>query len=108
MDEAKKAQPLFQQLMKNIVNGMDVNPDAVLFVELAPIIDHGHAYTVLTLAPLKGVARCEEKIKNDYEGNHLCMLDLVRGSIVVRTEEQVAEVLQKLLDTGDVVRVKNR
>ncbi|GMI16508.1 hypothetical protein TrLO_g12872 [Triparma laevis f. longispina] len=77
-------------------------------VEGERIVDDGFEFKALTCAPLKGRARAEEKIKDDYEGNFKCMLDLVRCSVIVETEEQLGGVLGKMLGLGIVVRLKNR
>ncbi|GMI00105.1 hypothetical protein TrST_g4277 [Triparma strigata] len=107
-NEASDALPEFAELMRNIVVEFGIDPDVYPLVEGEKIVDHGFAFKGLTVAPLKGRERTEEKVKNEYDGNHLCMLDLVRCSIIVETEEQLAGVLEKMLAMGIVVRLKNR
>ncbi|GMI08780.1 hypothetical protein TrLO_g10156 [Triparma laevis f. longispina] len=103
--EAEEVLPVFKQTMRDIVEAVGLTPDDLVKVDGEVLHDKER---VLSLAPLKGRARTLQKIKDDYEGNHLCMLDLVRCSIIVKTEEQIAGVLQKMLDMGIVVRLKNR
>ncbi|GMH54520.1 hypothetical protein TrST_g12175, partial [Triparma strigata] len=103
--EAGGVLPVFQQTMRDIVEAVGLTPDDLVKVDGEVLHDKER---VLSLAPLKGRARTLQKIKDDYEGNHLCMLDLVRCSIIVETEEQIAGVLQKMLDMGIVLRLKNR
>ncbi|GMH53698.1 hypothetical protein TL16_g01505 [Triparma laevis f. inornata] len=85
-EEAGKVLPVFAETMRGIVEGLGMDADR---------------YPT-------GRARAEEKIKDDYEGNFKCMLDLVRCSIIVETEEQLGGALDKMLELGIVVRLKNR
>ncbi|GMH96621.1 hypothetical protein TrVE_jg8161 [Triparma verrucosa] len=103
--EAEGVLPVFKQTMRNIVEAVSLSPDDLVTVD-GTALHSGE--TVLTFAPLKGAKRAKQKMKDDYEGKHLCLLDLVRCSIIVETEEQIAGVLQKLLDIGILVRLKNR
>ena len=91
--------------MRDVVEAVGLMPSDLVMVDDRPL--HGRD-TVLSLAPLKGRERTIAKVKDDYEGNHLCVLDLVRCSIIVETEMQVAKVLEKMLSMDIVVRLKNR
>ena len=65
------------------------------------------AYKRLTVAPIKSRKRCVEKIKNEYDDEADRLVDIIRASIVVDTEEElmlIAEALRKL----KIVRLKNR
>ncbi|GMH95652.1 hypothetical protein TrST_g6403, partial [Triparma strigata] len=104
-DEAKGVLPVFEQTMRDVVEAVGLMPSDLVMVDDRPL--HGRD-TVLSLAPLKGRERTIAKVKDDYEGNHLCVLDLVRCSIIVETEMQVAKVLEKMLSMDIVVRLKNR
>ena len=76
---------------------------------------HFH-YPKYKSAPLKSKARSAEKVRNEYDGNALRILDLVRASIVVNTEEQLATLLETIFTTSQnekfshiqVIRFKNR
>ncbi|GMH59420.1 hypothetical protein TrST_g11484 [Triparma strigata] len=103
--EAEEVLPVFKQTMQDIVEAVGLSPDDLVMVD-GTALHSGE--TVLTFAPLKGAERAKQKMKDDYEGNHLCLLDLVRCSIIVETEEQITGVLQKMLDIGILVRLKNR
>ena len=69
---------------------------------------------VLNLAPLKGRARAEAKARNEYAKNTApatsWLFDLVRGSVMCATEEEIVR-LYEALDKDprvDIVRTKNR
>ncbi|GMH87563.1 hypothetical protein TrVE_jg9523 [Triparma verrucosa] len=107
-DEAAAAMLAFSELMRKIVVKFGIDPDAYPLVGGEKIVDHGFTFKSLTVAPLKGRERTVEKIKNECEGNYKCMLDLVRCSIIVETEVQLAGILEIMLKMGIVVRLKNR
>jgi len=68
------------------------------------MIDHDTPFTVLSLARLKGVDRMVEKAKNELKGDFSRLVDVVRCSVVVFTEEQlesVAQALKKRLDDNN-------
>ncbi|GMH68373.1 hypothetical protein TL16_g04913 [Triparma laevis f. inornata] len=106
--EAGAVLHVFAETMLGIVVGLGMDAEKYPEVEGERIVDDGFEFKALTCAPLKGRKRAEEKIKDDYEGNFKCMLDLVRCSIIVETEEQLGGVLGKILELGIVVRLKNR
>ncbi|GMI16652.1 hypothetical protein TrLO_g6300 [Triparma laevis f. longispina] len=107
-EEAGAVLPVFAEKVRGIVEGLGMDADAYTVVEGERIVDDGFEFKALTCAPLKWRARAEEKTKDDYEKNFKCMLDLVRCSIIVETEEQLGGVLGKMLELGIVVRLKNR
>jgi len=88
------------------------------------MIDHHTPFTVLSLARLKGVDRMVEKAENEHKGDFSRIVDVVRCSVVVFTEEQLESVAQalkqRLVDVNNeeeekqqqpeivVVRLKNR
>eukprot|EP00980_Cylindrotheca_fusiformis_P000137 scaffold24_cov128-Cylindrotheca_fusiformis.AAC.10 len=71
-------------------------------------------------APIKSKSRSAEKIRNEYDGVALRILDLVRASIIVNTEQQLAKLLNAVIIQKDemsanesshnveVIRFKNR
>ena len=52
----------FQKFMREVVEGLGKDPDAVPKVEGEPVVDEGLTFKVLTTAPLKGRVRTEEKV----------------------------------------------
>ena len=40
-------------------------------------------YKVITIAPLKSLKRCKEKIKDDYEGDSRRLVDFIRGKTLL-------------------------
>ena len=69
------------------------------------------------IAPPKGEKRCVEKIETEYGGKACLLVDMVRCSVVVDTEEQLISVAKALGggairtaggDVYEVVRLKNR
>ncbi|GMH84605.1 hypothetical protein TL16_g09972 [Triparma laevis f. inornata] len=96
------------EVLRKVVEECGMEPDEYPLVEGERIVDHGFEYKTLTVVPLKERERAVEKIKDDYEGNFKCMLDLVRCSIIVKSETQLKAVMDKLLELGIVVRLKNR
>jgi tetratricopeptide (TPR) repeat protein len=108
-EEAQNALPVFTEFITTMLTDLGLNPDHVPMVAGEPIIDGPVTFKVFTPAPLKGRKRTEEKVANEYDGNHVCMLDLVRCSIVVDDELSLGAVLSHLLTLdGCVVRLKNR
>ena len=68
---------------------------------------------MLTIAPLKSRIRCDEKVKNEYGGKYYCIVDCVRCSVVVGTEEELMSVANDLIAAGAsdgfiLVWLKNR
>ncbi|CAJ1953612.1 unnamed protein product [Cylindrotheca closterium] len=78
--------------------------------------DPDHRSPKYKSAPLKSLARSAEKVRNEYDGIALRILDLVRASIVVNTEQQLATLLHTIFHTSEdekfahikVIRFKNR
>ena len=62
-------------------------------------------------APLKTRESCTRKVRDDYKGDALLLCDICRCSVVVKSEEDLKNVLDELLKGGwggVVVRLKNR
>ncbi|GMI30847.1 hypothetical protein TeGR_g14606 [Tetraparma gracilis] len=74
------------------------------------------SFKAFTMASLKTMESCSRKMTDDYGGDHMRICDVVRCSIVVENEEQLAAVLKALVGgqfKGEgakvtVVRLKNR
>ena len=61
--DAAEAMPLFAKLMRHIVGLAGLDPDAAAMHDGQPLqIDKDHTFKVLTVAPLKSRARCDEKV----------------------------------------------
>ena len=92
--------------MRSIVEGARLDPDAEATCDGAPLpIDKTSNFRVLTIAPLKSRARCDEKVEKEYGGEYDRVIDCVRCSIVVDTEEQLLIIASALRDGGADVSV---
>ena len=110
-EAATAAQPVFNETVRKLAEAADLDPDAVVLFEGKPLVknaEKGTVYSRLMIGPLKGEARCREKTRDDYGGDFGQLLDVVRCSIIVDTEEQLIAVTRLLLEGGNVVRLKNR
>mmetsp|Transcript_3461 Transcript_3461/g.7850 ORF Transcript_3461/g.7850 Transcript_3461/m.7850 type:complete len:556 (+) Transcript_3461:74-1741(+) len=101
--------PKFKSIVTNIVVQAGLDPEQVIEFDKELDVQLQH----LVLAPLKGRGRALEKIRSDYGGKNAKLLDIVRCSIIVHTEEElfkVAEALDNNTEEGDfsVIRCKNR
>ncbi|GMH73809.1 hypothetical protein TL16_g06285 [Triparma laevis f. inornata] len=74
--EAAEVLQVFAEMMQGIMEGLGMDADKYPEAEGGRIIDDEFEFKALTCAPLKGRKRAEKKIKDDYEGNFKCMLDL--------------------------------
>jgi len=120
---AREAKPKFDSIMANIVRDSGLDPAMIVSSKDGKplMINHNTPFRVLSLADLKGVGRMAEKASNELKGDFSRLVDVVRCSVVVFTEEQLESVAQPLkrLSTkrrnnnninnrGIVVRLKNR
>ena len=63
---ATAARPSFVTILRTIAEGAELDPDAVAKHESRPLmIDAATSFKQLTIAPIKGRARCEEKVANE-------------------------------------------
>lgn len=60
------------------------------------------------VAPLKGRARAREKAADDYKGDAARLVDVVRGTLVARTEPELIAASEAVAAEAAVVRFKNR
>jgi len=98
LEVARLAKPKFDAIMTNIVrdSGLDPAMTVVSPKDGKPLmIDHNTPFRVLSLARLKGVDRMAEKAKNELKGDFSRLVDVVRCSVVVFTEEQLESVSEK-------------
>ncbi|GMH86858.1 hypothetical protein TrST_g12251 [Triparma strigata] len=107
----KSVKPVFEAAIKKVSKkaGIRTNQKPKVNGSKQKRIDHsGKSFKALTLAPLKNLARCEVKVKNDYDGDARRILDFVRCSIVCQDEFEIVNVYQHVLENFETVRVKNR
>ena len=101
--------PLFTALITKIALEAGVDVDAEVEWDGSKLaIDDKKYFTGVTFAPLKSVARCEEKVKNEYGGDVNRLVDAIRCSIVVNTETELVGVAEALQKHAKIVRLKNR
>lgn len=63
----------------------------------------------LVLRPeLKDETRVREKVERDYDGKHNRVLDVLAGSLVFDSAEQVEAAFELLKDKAEVVRIKDK
>jgi len=99
---ARAAMPGFTTLMRRVVTTTGLDPDAYALHQGARLpIEGRNFFRVLTIAPLKSRKRCDEKVTNEYGGEYDCVLDCVRCSIVVESEQQL-QTAMSFLSEGDV------
>lgn len=101
--------PKFKSIVTNIVVQVGLDPEEAIQFDKELDVQLQH----LVLAPLKGRGRALEKIRSDYGGKNAKILDIVRCSIIVHTEDElfkVADALDNNKEEGDftVIRCKNR
>jgi len=97
----RPALPNFEALMRSIVTAAGLDPDAPAMHDGLPLrINDERNFTAFTLAPLKGQARCDEKARNEYHGEYGRIVDCVRCSIVVDTEQQLLDVSRQLANAS--------
>ena len=110
-EQAEAIMQPFHTLMVRVATAAGVDADMEVEWEGSKLVldkARGVYYKGLTLAPLKGRARCAEKVKNEYGGDVNRLVDVVRCSIVVTTEDQLVGVADVLQKEAVIVRLKNR
>ena len=104
----KEVLPEFTEILTKVAKQAGLNPDDIATWKGRKVmLTKDQAYKRLTIAPLKSKKRCQEKIKDDYSDEADRLVDILRASIVVDTEEQLIAVA-KALGGLNVVRLKNR
>ncbi|GMI23141.1 hypothetical protein TeGR_g9652 [Tetraparma gracilis] len=103
-----------EKVIEGFLRSLDIDPQT----EIKALDEEGKEKTfkAFTMAGLKTMESCTRKMTDDYDGDHMRICDVVRCSIVVETEEQLAAVLKALVDgqiKGEgvkvtVARLKNR
>ncbi|GMI35440.1 hypothetical protein TeGR_g1209 [Tetraparma gracilis] len=103
-----------EKKIKGFMRRLDIDP----LTEIKALDEEGKekVFKAFTMAGLKTMESCKRKMTDDYDGDHMRICDVVRCSIVVETEEQLAAVLKALVGgqiKGEgvkvtVARLKNR
>ena len=115
-DKANEVLPHFIKFVKDelIIGSLKLDPDYLPklqndeYLILDDSKDEPIYFTLLTIAPLKGRKRSKEKVDNEYDGDASRIIDVIRCSIVVETEDDLNKVAKYLQDSGVIVRLKNR
>ena len=108
MQKAESVLTSYEEEMRQIVTDAGLDPDTFptyLDKKLPLTVDT--FFKVLTIAPLKSLDRCKEKVENEYGGRFASLVDIVRCSIVVSTEDELLHVANAM-ESLEVVRLKNR
>jgi len=99
---ARNTMDPFKKLMREFVQKAGLDPDAVVSHKGKPLMmDEKSPWRVLSVAPLKGQERCREKVANEYDGDWSLLVDVVRCSIVVQTEDALESVAQAMMASND-------
>ncbi|GMI19745.1 hypothetical protein TeGR_g10273 [Tetraparma gracilis] len=103
-----------EKVIEGFLRSLGIDPQ----MEIKALDEEGKEKTfkAFTMAGLKTMESCTRKMTDDYDGDHMRICDVVRCSIVVETEKQLAAVLKALVGgqiKGEgvkvtVVRLKNR
>ena len=100
--------PEFTEILTKVAKKAGLNPDDIATWKGRKVmLTKDQAYKRLTIAPLKSRKRCGEKANDDYGDDAGRLVDILRASIVVDTEEQLIAVAEALGGLK-VVRLKNR
>jgi len=111
---ARAVKPWFTAMMTEIVEEAGLKPDEeVLYKGHRLLLDDDMYFTRLTMASLKSEERAKEKVNFEYDNDFSRLVDLVRCSVVLDTEEQFLAVVERLQRDDvsqryQVVRLKNR
>jgi tetratricopeptide (TPR) repeat protein len=108
--QAASAKQVLDRSIQSALKSRDINPEQII-----PAIDANGCskqFKVYVAVPLKTRANCDRKIRNDYNNNHERLCDIARCTIVVETEDKLAELLVAFIEGQiegiTVVRLKNR
>ncbi|GMI35753.1 hypothetical protein TeGR_g11490 [Tetraparma gracilis] len=103
-----------EKVIEDFLWSLDIEPQTE--IKVLDEEEKEKMYKAFTMVSLKTMESCKRKMTDDYDGDHTRICDVVRCSIVVETEEQLAAVLKALVGgqiKGEgvkvtVVRLKNR
>ena len=107
--------PKFKSIVTNIVVHAGLDPEQAIHFDKELLLennsnnnnDEGERLKHLVLAPLKGRGRALEKIRSDYGGRNAKILDVVRCSIIVQTEDELLKVAEALDTTTATTTTTN-
>ena len=106
-DDLEKQIPKAQEEQLDLLDrGKGVAADIgarVVRKDLGEPVDLSKPGPVVVIAPPKGVARAEEKVKADYGGDWSKVGDLVRASVAVDSVKDVRAVIDRLKARGAVI-----
>lgn len=86
------ALPPFTALMRRIGKGAGLDPDGYAMHKGQKLVldaERGAFYRTITIGPVKSKKRCDEKVRNEYDGQYDRVVDGVRMSAVVDVEDQL-------------------
>eukprot|EP00948_MAST-09A_sp_MAST-9A-sp1_P001520 g1520.t1 len=116
-DRAKKIKPLFDKYVISICDVIkSMNPKKTITSETRVLwqdeVTQSIPYTTITLTSLKKIERARSKVANEYNGDCSKLVDIVRASIIVDTEQELDLVAKYFAENksagGKVIRFKNR
>ena len=104
-DVAAATKPVFDEMIRSAVIKAGIDPDKQY--EFADE-DHGsRRFSAHSTAPLKGEARCVEKVANEYGGSYSRLVDVVRCTVVCASADELVRFMEAM-QTLNLVRLKNR
>ena len=100
-DCAPEGKAGFDEFCRGLARDINLDPDKVMLEQVH--VDeneqvHDKIWRVYTEVPLKKRKRAEEKARNEYESDGRKLVDIVRGSIVVDTEDDLEAVVKRLIE----------
>ena len=91
----------FDAFCRGLVGDIGLDPDKIMLEQVHVDDDeqvHDKIWRVYTEVPLKKRDRAEQKAHNEYGSNGRQLVDIVRGSIVVDTEDDLEAVVKRLIE----------
>eukprot|EP00948_MAST-09A_sp_MAST-9A-sp1_P002170 g2170.t1 len=114
-DVYEKARNVYEKfrsfMLDEIAPSANLDPNKVAMYNGEPLmLTAEKAFTTITIAPLKGIKRAREKVINEYGGNAARLVDVIRSSIVVESEDELNSVAKFLQSSPKckILRLKNR
>ena len=91
----KEAKEVYEKFLKSLLESLNLDE------------------SMLHIAPLKAEKRCIEKARDDYSSRECgpaesWLYDIVRGTIICETEQEISDVVSALEKSKSVIRMKNR
>jgi len=94
LDAAKRAQVHFELVVQKLLgDDPSLDPSDVIILEGKPVMQRDNTpFKVLTLGPMKELDRITQKARRELGGDFSRILDVLRCSVVVFTEDQLDTV----------------